>query len=245
MPSSKDRRRVEVSAEMYDRLKLLADSEERALTSVIHDLLHLGLTHYRATWQPHFFKDRFDELARQALALAQEEAQRFNHDYVGTEHLLLGLLRQQEGIAAQVLRQLWIDLDKTRRGLAYIMNNYAAKSQLASAPNAAATPPPSQEATGAASVAETDATPTDEVTEVGYTERMRTVLVLAIDEAQRLGHDHVGTEHLLLGLVREGEGLAAGLLRTFGALGRVREFTLAALGRRESVIAGEATQEAS
>lgn len=116
-----------------------------------------------------------------------------------------------------MLRQLWIDLDKTRAGMIYIMT----KGKPNAAPNIAA----------AAAVAEG-----------GYTPRARKVLALAVDEAQRLGHDYVGTEHLLLALVREGEGIAAGLLQTFGALGKVREFTLTLLSQGAAAGTAEATQ---
>jgi len=250
MPSSKDRRRVEITTGLYDRLKLLADSEERTVTDVVHDMLRLGLTHYQSTWLPHFYFDRFNAQARQALALAKDEAQRFGHDFVGTEHVLLGLLRQDEGIAAQVLRRLWIDLEKTRLGvtrmLAYAAANAqsaapassAAQANAATATPAATTPAAPAEPV-AASEAEGAASPSEESVEIGYTARVRKVLTLAVDEAQRLGHDYVGTEHLLLALEREGEGLAAGLLRTFGALGRIREFTLAALRQRETTSSDE------
>jgi ATP-dependent Clp protease ATP-binding subunit ClpC len=77
--------------------------------------------------------------------------------------------------------------------------------------------------------------------DIGFTLRMRKVLALAVDEAQRLGDDHVSTEHLLLAIEREGEGLAAGLLQTFGALGKVREFILAELARRAREGATDAT----
>jgi len=246
MPSSKDRRRVEITTGMYDRLKLLADSEERTVTDVVHDMLRLGLTHYQSTWLPHFYFDRFNQQARQALDLSKDEARRFGHDFVGTEHLLLGLLREDEGIAAQVLRRLWIDLEKTRLGvtrmLAYATANAPAASPASSAPASPVSQAAAQTAaTSVASEEPADAgetageiVPTEESIEIGYTARMRKVMTLAVDEAQRLGHDYVGTEHLLLALEREGEGLAAGLLRTFGALGRIREFTLAALRQRET-----------
>ncbi len=242
MPSSKDRRRVEITTGMYDRLKLLADSEERTVTDVVHDMLRLGLTHYQSTWLPHFYFDRFNSQARQALALAKDEARRFGHDYVGTEHLLLGLLRQDEGIAAQVLRRLWIDLEKTRLGVTRMLAYATATAQQQqSTPSVPATrtetPTTPEESTVASETAGETVSETataEESNEIGYTARMRTVLTLAVDEAQRLGHDYVGTEHLLLALEREGEGLAAGLLQTFGALGRIREFTLAALRQREA-----------
>jgi hypothetical protein len=206
MPSSKDRRRVELPTTLYDRLKQIAEFEERTVASMVHELLQKGLATYRPTWMPRHFLHRFNEQARRALALSQEEAQALHHNYVGTEHLLLGLLREEEGIAAQVLRQLWIELDKVRAGVVYITSQAAAGKL----PGAKATVP-------------------DPQAEIGYTPRARKVLALAVDEAQRLGHNYVGTEHLLLGLVAEGEGIAAGLLHTFGALGKVREFTLARL----------------
>jgi len=213
MPSSRDRRRVEVPAYFYDRLKGIADSEERTVTNVLHELLQLGLAHYQPTWMPRAFMDRFDEPARRALALAREEAHGLNHNYIGTEHLLLGLLRESDGVAARVLRRLWIELDKTRAAVTYIASK--------GTPAAVRAVPP------------VDAEP-------GYMPRVRKVLALAVDEAQHLGHDYVGTEHLLLALAREGERIAARLLQTYGALGKVREFTLAALKERDTTGTAEA-----
>lgn len=150
--------------------------------------------------------DRFNEQARNVLTLAQEEAAHFNHNYVGTEHLLLGLIREEKSIAAQVLRELGIELSKVRRDVEYIIGR------------------------GDRVV----------IGEVGLTPRAKKVIELAVDEARRLNHDYVGTEHLLLGLVREGEGIAAGVLEQLGAnLQKVRTQTIEALNQREASSSGE------
>jgi hypothetical protein len=122
--------------------------------------------------------DKFTDRARKVLTLAQDEAQRFNHNYIGTEHFLLGLIREEEGTAAQALRNLGMDLEKIRIAVEFIIGRG------------------DQPVTG----------------EVGLTPRAKRVIELAIDEARSLGHHYIGTEHLLLGLVREGEGIAAGVL---------------------------------
>jgi ATP-dependent Clp protease ATP-binding subunit ClpC len=219
VPSSKDRQRVEIPTSLYDRLKLLADSEERTLTSLLQDLLRLGLVHYQPVWMPSRFMNRFTPGAQRALSLAREEAQGLHHDYIGTEHLLLGLLREGEGIAAEVLHQLWIEVDQVRQALVYILTHHV----------------PDQPAPVSAA-GRRGATPDEPAAfpDAGLTPRARTVLSLAVDEAQRLHQDYVGTEHLLLALAREGEGLAAGILRTFGALGKVREFTLVRMERPDA-----------
>ena len=126
--------------------------------------------------------DRFTERARKVLTLAQEEAQRFNHNYIGTEHLLLGLVREGEGVAAKVLSNLGIELTKVRSAVEFIIGR------------------------GERSV----------MGEIGLTPRAKKVIELAVDEARRLGHHYIGTEHLLLGLIREGEGIAAGVLESLG-----------------------------
>ncbi len=219
MPSSKDRRRVELPTYLYERLQLMAESEERTVTSLMLELIQAALPSYHPTWT-RFFKERLSEPARRALDLAKDEAQRLGHTYVGTEHLLLGLLRVEDGIAAQVLRQLWIDLEKMRIGVAYIAKNAASLGALAT-----------RQVNLAIGSGE----------EIAFTARARKVLALAVDEAQRLHQDYVGTEHLLLALASEGQGIAAGLLQTVGALGKVREFTLAALDQRS----GEAEHSAA
>jgi ATP-dependent Clp protease ATP-binding subunit ClpC len=126
--------------------------------------------------------DRFTERARKVLTLAQEEAQRFNHNYIGTEHLLLGLVREGEGVAAKVLSNLGIELTKVRSAVEFIIGR------------------------GERQV----------MGEIGLTPRAKKVIELAVDEARRLGHHYIGTEHLLLGLIREGEGIAAGVLESLG-----------------------------
>jgi len=126
--------------------------------------------------------DRFTERARKVLTLAQEEAQRFNHNYIGTEHLLLGLVREGEGVAAKVLSNLGVELTKVRSAVEFIIGR------------------------GERTV----------VGDIGLTPRAKKVIELAVDEARRLGHHYIGTEHLLLGLIREGEGIAAGVLESLG-----------------------------
>ncbi len=133
--------------------------------------------------------DKFTERARRVLTLAQEEALRFNHNYIGTEHLLLGLVREGEGVAAKVLGNLGVELNKVRSAVEFIIGR------------------------GDRAV----------MAEIGLTPRAKKVIELAVDEARRLGHHYIGTEHLLLGLVREGEGIAAGVLESLGvSLDKVR-----------------------
>ena len=126
--------------------------------------------------------DKFTERARRVLTLAQEEAQRFNHNYIGTEHLLLGLVREGDGIAARVLNNLGVQLPKVRSAVEFIIGR------------------------GETMI----------MGEIGLTPRAKKVIELAVDEARRLNHQYIGTEHLLLGLVREGEGIAAGVLESLG-----------------------------
>src|ERR687885_1746824 len=134
--------------------------------------------------------DKFTERARKVLQLAQEEAQRFNHNYIGTEHLLLGLVREGEGVAAKVLANLGVELNKVRSAVEFIIGRG-------------------------------DRTVTGDI---GLTPRAKKVIELSVDEARRLNHNYIGTEHLLLGLVREGEGIAAGVLESLGvSLDKVRQ----------------------
>ena len=126
--------------------------------------------------------DKFTERARKVLALAQEEARRFNHNYIGTEHILLGLVREEEGMAAKVLSNLGVGLNKVRAAVEFIIGRGEGTAQ----------------------------------TEVGLTPRAKKVIELAVDEARLLGHQYIGTEHILLGLLREGEGVAAGVLESLG-----------------------------
>jgi ATP-dependent Clp protease ATP-binding subunit ClpC len=126
--------------------------------------------------------EKFSERARRVLTAAQEEAQHLNHNYIGTEHILLGLIREEEGVAAKVLMSMGVTLSKVRSAVEYIIGR-------------------GEKATTG---------------EIGLTPRAKRVIELAIDEARRLGHNYIGTEHLLLGLLHEGEGVAAGVLESFG-----------------------------
>jgi ATP-dependent Clp protease ATP-binding subunit ClpC len=126
--------------------------------------------------------EKFSERARRVLTSAQEEAQNLNHNYIGTEHILLGLIREEEGVAAKVLTNLGISLTKVRSAVEFIIG----RGEKAS--------------TG----------------EIGLTPRAKRVIELAIDEARHLSHNYIGTEHILLGLLHEGEGVAAGVLDSFG-----------------------------
>jgi len=136
--------------------------------------------------------EKFSERARRVLSLAQEEAQRFNHSYISTEHILLGLVRETEGVAAKVLSSMGVELNKVRSAVEFIIGR---GERAASA-------------------------------EIGLTPRAKKVIELAVDEARRLNHHYIGTEHLLIGLMREGEGVAAGVLESLGVdLDKVRAET--------------------
>lgn len=132
-------------------------------------------------------------LAGHALQLADEEARHLNHNFIGTEHLLLGILRDNEGIAAQVLHNAGVELEQVRAKIEAIVR------------------PGKHPVAG----------------EIGLTGRAKKVLHLAVEEAQRLNHHYLGTEHLLLGLVREGDGIAADILKSLGLdLKKVRMQTI-------------------
>ncbi|MCH8234785.1 MAG: ATP-dependent Clp protease ATP-binding subunit [Chloroflexi bacterium] len=136
--------------------------------------------------------EKFSERARRVLSLAQEEAQRFNHNYIGTEHILLGLVRETEGSAAKVLSSLNVELTKVRSAVEFIIGRGERPSS----------------------------------SEIGLTPRAKKVIELAVDEARRLNHHYIGTNHLLIGLMREGEGVAAGVLESLGvSLDKVRAET--------------------
>ena len=136
--------------------------------------------------------EKFSERARRVLSLAQDEAQRFNHNYIGTEHILLGLVRETEGVAARVLDGLSVDLTKVRSAVEFIIGRGERPAQ----------------------------------GEIGLTPRAKKVVELAVDEARRMNHTYIGTEHLLIGLLREGEGVAAGVLESLGVnLEKVRAET--------------------
>ncbi|MBI4494331.1 MAG: NDP-hexose 4-ketoreductase, partial [Chloroflexi bacterium] len=151
--------------------------------------------------------DKFTERARKVLQLAQEEAQRFNHNYIGTEHLLLGLVREGEGVAAKVLANLGVELNKVRSAVEFIIGRG-------------------------------DRTVTGDI---GLTPRAKKVIELSVDEARRLNHHYIGTEHLLLGLVREGEGIAAGVLESLGvSLEKVRAQVIHVLSQSQGYTQHEA-----
>ena len=140
--------------------------------------------------------NRFTARARKVLTLAQEEAQRLQHNYIGTEHLLLGLVREGEGLAAKVLTALDVDLDMARDRVEAIIGR--GKRVVPG--------------------------------EIGLTPRAKKVIELAEDEARRLNHHYIGTEHLLLGLLREGSGIGAGVLEDLGvSLNRARHEVMQAL----------------
>lgn len=142
--------------------------------------------------------NRFTERAQRVILIAQEEAKRLNHDYVGTEHLLLGLIALGEGVAAQVMANLGVDLRRVRAEIEKIVGTGDNVMLLG---------------------------------EIPFTPRAKKVLELAVEEAQNMGHNYVGTEHLLLGLIREEEGVAARVLENIGVrLDVVREEVISLLG---------------
>ena len=151
--------------------------------------------------------EKFSERARKVLSLAQEEAQRFNHNYIGTEHILLGLVRETDGVAARVLANLGVDLNKVRSAVEFIIGRGEKPSQ----------------------------------GEIGLTPRAKRVVELAVDEARRMNHTYIGTEHLLIGLLREGEGVAAGVLESLGiSLDKVRSETHRILSQSSPTTSGHA-----
>src|SRR5438046_933223 len=134
--------------------------------------------------------ERFTDRARRVVVLAQEEARMLNHNYIGTEHILLGLIHEGEGVAAKALESLNISLEAVRQQVEEI-------------------------------IGQGQAAPTGHIP---FTPRAKKVLELSLREALQLGHNYIGTEHILLGLIREGEGVAAQVLQKLGAdLNRVRQ----------------------
>lgn len=153
--------------------------------------------------------DRFNDRAKRVLALAQDEAIRLGHDHIGPEHLMLGLIREGEGVAARVLDSFGIKLSVLR-------TDVESKIGRVDRP----TPP----------------------SEIRLHSRTKRILELAIDEAKRLGHSHVGTEHLLLGMAREAGTVASEVLSSFGvALEQVRERTIDTLGGKGAAATGAHT----
>jgi ATP-dependent Clp protease ATP-binding subunit ClpC len=142
--------------------------------------------------------NRFTERARKVIVYAKEEAKRFNHDYIGTEHLLLGLIREGEGVAAAVLQKLGLDLETIRLEVEKLVQ-----------------PGPATQVVG----------------DIPFTPRSKKALELSAEEARALGHNYIGTEHLLLGLVKEGEGMAYRVLLNLGLdLGKLRNEVMELLG---------------
>ncbi len=152
--------------------------------------------------------NRFTERARKVIVYAKEEARRFNHDYIGTEHLLLGLIREGEGVAAAVLQKLGLDLETIRLEVEKLVQ-----------------PGPQTQVAG----------------DIPFTPRSKKALELSAEEARALGHNYIGTEHLLLGLVKEGEGMAYRVLLNLGLdLGKLRNEVMELLG---SGVAGYGQQQ--
>jgi len=142
--------------------------------------------------------NRFTERARKVIVLAKEEAKRFNHDYIGTEHILLGLIREGEGVAATVLQKLGLNLQNIRLEIEKLVQ-----------------PGPATQILG----------------DIPFTPRAKKALELAAEEARALGHNYIGTEHILLGLIREGEGVASQVLMNLGLdLETVRNEVMEILG---------------
>ena len=142
--------------------------------------------------------DRFTDRAKKVMNLARQEAQRFNHEYLGTEHILLGLVQEGSGVAANVLKNMGIDLNKIRMEVEKIVKTGPSMVTMGQLP---------------------------------FTPRAKKVLELSMEEAGNLGHNYIGTEHLLLGLIKENEGIAAEVLLNLGVkLEDVREEVLDFLG---------------
>ena len=180
-------------------------SEQFRLASVGPQVL--GLTKDRSKGAPPMF-ERFTDRARRVVVLAQEEARMLNHNYIGTEHILLGLIHEGEGVAAKALESLGISLEGVRAQVEEIIG------QGQQAPSG----------------------------HIPFTPRAKKVLELSLREALQLGHNYIGTEHILLGLIREGEGVAAQVLVKLGAdLNRVRQQVIQLLSGyqgKEAVQAG-------
>jgi ATP-dependent Clp protease ATP-binding subunit ClpC len=145
--------------------------------------------------------ERFTDRSRKVMQLANQEAQRFNHEYIGTEHILLGLVKEGSGVAANVLKNLDIDLRKVRQEVEKIVQHGPGGEEI-------------------------------HMGRLPHTPRSKKVIEYAIEEARTLHHNYIGTEHLLLGLLREEEGVAAQVLMNLGVkLDKVRAEVLNILGQ--------------
>jgi ATP-dependent Clp protease ATP-binding subunit ClpC len=146
--------------------------------------------------------DRFTDRAKKVMSLARQEAMKFNHEYIGTEHILLGLIQEGSGVAANVLKNMAIDLEKIRHEVEKIVKTGPSMVTMGQLP---------------------------------FTPRAKKVLELALEEASQLSHNYIGTEHLLLGLIRENDGIAFQVLMNLGIkLEEVREEVLEFLGASEN-----------
>ncbi|MBX3465133.1 MAG: ATP-dependent Clp protease ATP-binding subunit [Planctomycetes bacterium] len=146
--------------------------------------------------------DRFTDRAKKVMSFARQEAMKFNHEYIGTEHILLGLVQEGSGVAANVLKNMTVDLEKIRHEVEKIVKTGPSMVTMGQLP---------------------------------FTPRAKKVLELSLEEASQLSHNYIGTEHLLLGLIRENEGIAAQVLMNLGVkLDEVREEVLEFLGASES-----------
>jgi excisionase family DNA binding protein len=153
----------------------------------VRDLRKLVVDRVRKAAAPSILADsfsRFTTRAKNALTIAQREAERLNHNYIGTEHVLLGLIEEGSGVAATVLRELGVERDAVQKALEPMTDG--------------------------------GSEPESSCEDRGLTPRVKKVLELAVEEARTLGHQYIGTEHLLLGLMREGEGMGARVLRDLG-----------------------------
>ncbi len=197
MPSSSDRKRLEVPTHLYDRLVEIAIDEDRTVASVTQEVIAAGLQYYVPAISPDRDLTRYTQRARAALDRAREEAVAFNHSFIGTEHLLLALLRVEDGVSARVLGKLGLDYEKCRQYCHVHIKR-----------GDGSTPTPA---------------------ELPYLPRARRTLRLAVEEADRLGHRYVGTEHLLLALAGVRDGMAARILSYFDILSATTGETLRAI----------------
>jgi ATP-dependent Clp protease ATP-binding subunit ClpC len=155
--------------------------------------------------------DRFTDRAKKVMSFARQEAQKFNHEYIGTEHILLGLVQEGSGVAANVLKNMNVDLDKIRHEVEKIVKTGPSMVTMGQLP---------------------------------FTPRAKKVLELSMEEATQLSHNYIGTEHLLLGLIKENEGIAAQVLMNLGVkLDEVREEVLEFLGHSEGSHEEESEEE--
>jgi ATP-dependent Clp protease ATP-binding subunit ClpA len=206
MPSSKNRKRLEVPTYYYDAIKKIAETEDRTMTNVVGELIFAGLDSYQQTWNPREHVGQWLTVrARRVFEVAQTvDPAHFNHNYVGTEHLLLALTEDTDGLAGRVLARYGVTAPVVCQAIEAIIGRGDC--------------------------------PAKEKPEL--TPRARKVLALSVAEAKRLDHNFVGSVHLLLGIVREGEGIAARILRDNQVdLKDLREASVQALASREMPLA--------